>query len=120
MQDHEYTQIKRQVQLLLGVDLNHYKSEQMRRRLDTMLLRSGCESWNSYFQRLQTDSDSLREFREYLTIKVSSFFRDVDKFTFLGNQILPLLLKSRSSLKIWSAGCAHGSEPYSIAILLAE
>ncbi len=120
MQDWEYEQIKRQVQLLLGVDLNHYKSEQMRRRLDTLFVRSGCESWNAYLERLRNDPESLREFGEYLTIKVSSFFRDVDKFTYLGSQILPGLLKARPSLRIWSAGCAHGSEPYSIAILLAE
>jgi len=38
----------------------------------------------------------------------------------LGHKILPMLLKTRSPLKIWSAGCAHGAEPYSIAMLLAE
>lgn len=120
MQESEYIQIEREVRRLLGVDLQAYKSQQMQRRLETRLNRSGCVTWAEYFKRLEQDPAERRAFREYLTIKVTSFFRDPDKFAFLAEVILPALLKRRSNLNIWSAGCAHGAEPYALAILLAE
>ncbi|MGB2694011.1 MAG: protein-glutamate O-methyltransferase CheR, partial [Dehalococcoidia bacterium] len=55
-----------------------------------------------------------------LTINVSEFFRDPDQFARLRSQILPELLSARRRIRIWSAGCSHGAEPYSIAMLLSE
>ena len=62
---------------------------------------------------------------EALTVKVSSFFRDPLAFEVLAEQVLPELLATKAaagdpSLRVWSAGCATGEEPYSVAILLHE
>lgn len=126
MEIEQYSQIKIQVQRLLNIDLNHYKSEQMCRRLDSWLIRSSGQNWEAYFQRLQNDSRELSKFREYLTINVSEFFRDIDRWQILANQILPELYREAQAgrpargLRIWSAGCAAGQEPYSLAMLLDE
>jgi chemotaxis protein methyltransferase CheR len=116
----EYNYIRRQTLKLTGVDLNDYKAPQMQRRLLVYLTRSGYPNWPRFFQSLKTDTTALTQFKNYLTINVSSFFRDPVKYQHLQNVILPELLRHRTSLRIWSAGCSHGQEAYSTAILLAE
>ncbi|MCG3210034.1 MAG: Chemotaxis protein methyltransferase [Anaerolineae bacterium] len=116
----DYTYIKREVLALTGIDLNFYKDTQMQRRLGTYLLRSGEPTWQNYFQKAKRDSTELRKLRDYLTINVSSFFRDVEKYNALQNNVLPELLKGRSSLRVWSAGCSRGQEPYTLAMMLTE
>jgi len=120
MEATEYTYIKREVMAFTGVDLNFYKDAQMQRRLNTFLLRSGHATWHSYFQAIRNDPVQQRKLKDYLTINVSSFFRDMEKYVYLRDKILPELLRTRSSLRVWSAGCSRGQEPYTIAMLLAE
>jgi chemotaxis protein methyltransferase CheR len=104
--------------------LDHYKDEQMRRRLDSWLVRSGAPDWNDYFRRLRSDEKELSRFRDYLTINVSAFFRDAERWQTLRNTIFPelcgALSRSRAGLRVWSAGCSIGAEPYSLAILFEE
>jgi chemotaxis protein methyltransferase CheR len=69
---------------------------------------------------MQDGSAELYKFKDYLTINVSSFFRDVEKFECLQKSILPGLMHGRPRLRAWSAGCSHGHEPYSLAMMLAE
>ncbi len=57
---------------------------------------------------------------DFLTINVSNFFRDTEQFGLLKTRVLPELLQQSPRLSIWSAGCSHGAEPYSVAIILAE
>jgi chemotaxis protein methyltransferase CheR len=116
----QYNFVKHKVRKLMGVDLNCYKSAQMQRRLGTYLLRSGHTTWPGFFRAVQDDPLELGKLKDYLTINVSSFFRDPDKFDALRKSILPELLRRRPKLRVWSAGCSRGHEPYSLAILLAE
>jgi chemotaxis protein methyltransferase CheR len=121
-----YTQVKYSVRSLLNINLDHYKDEQMRRRLDSWLVRSGAPTWNEYLRRLRTDRKELDRFRDYLTINVSAFFRDPERWIVLRETVLPGLLKeirsvrSSNGLRVWSAGCSIGAEPYTLAILLDE
>jgi chemotaxis protein methyltransferase CheR len=123
----QYTQVKQSVRRLLDIDLEHYKDEQMRRRLDSWLVRSGALDWREYFKRLPADAKELSRFRDYLTINVSAFYRDYERWQTLQQVVIPGLLKenmaafpARSELKIWSAGCSIGAEPYSLAMLLDD
>jgi chemotaxis protein methyltransferase CheR len=123
----QYGIIKTSIKRLLNIDLTYYKDEQMRRRLDSWLIRSGAQNWDVYLHRLSSDSVELRKFRDYLTINVSEFFRDPERWQALRTQVLPDLLKEalrtnppRGGLRIWSAGCSIGPEPYTLAILLDE
>ena len=126
MDTNQYSQVKTNIWRLLRIDLSSYKSEQMIRRLDSWLLRSSIPSWDEYFKRIQEDPKELRRFRDYLTINVSEFFRDADRWQSLQDQILPDLLKEaqlrqpRGALKIWSAGCSTGQEPYTLGMILDE
>lgn len=120
MKDLEYNYIKRQVLTLTGVDLNCYKAPQMQRRLEAYFSRSGYSNWPKFFRSIQADPVALEKFKDYLTINVSSFFRDLEKYKHLQTIILPELLNNRASLRAWSAGCSRGQEAYSLALLLAE
>ncbi len=78
---------------MLNIDLNQYKSEQMQRRLDSWLIRVGFPNWEDYFHNLGKNPTDLAKFRDYLTINVSEFFRDKDRWDSLQKTFLPLLIK---------------------------
>lgn len=120
MDAREYIFIKRKVLGLTGVDLGCYKTPQVQRRLVTYLVRSGHPDWHKFFRAISDDPEAVAKLKDYLTINVSAFFRDEDKYQHLRESILPGLLQGHPSLRAWSAGCSHGHEPYSLAMTLAE
>lgn len=115
-----YRQLKISLRSLLGVNLDHYKDQQVRRRLDSWLARSGAPTWSDYLRRVRSEPEEQLRLRNYLTINVSSFFRDAERWEYLAETVLPALLQTSPSLKMWSAGCSIGPEPYSLAMLLGE
>ncbi|HEY9077937.1 MAG TPA: protein-glutamate O-methyltransferase CheR [Anaerolineaceae bacterium] len=127
MEPEVYNTIKANIKKLLDIDLSYYKDEQMKRRLDSWLVRSGASSWEEYFHRVRTNPDEMTRLRNYLTINVTEFFRDIERWQYLRTTVIPALLKDipaargiREGLRIWSAGCSIGVEPYTLAILLDE
>jgi len=118
MDENDYTLIKREILRLMDIDLSGYKSPQMQRRLKTYLLRSGQPGWAEFFRLIRNNPDEIAKLKDYLTINVTAFFRDTEKFNYLEKNIFPELLKNSSTLRIWSAGCSRGHEPYSIALML--
>lgn len=121
-----YTQVKASIKQRLKIDLKNYKDEQMKRRLDSWLARAHADSWSDYFKLLNDDSTELERFRNYLTINVTEFFRDPNRWYTLRDEVLPHLLKNstdnhaNAGLKLWSAGCSIGAEAYTLAMLMAE
>jgi len=120
LDDIGYASFQKVVQRLIGVDLTSYRQGQMRRRLEALLQRVGAANFAEYGKMLERDPARLQEFRDYFTINVTEFFRDVERFKYLETKVLPELLARRSALKVWSAACSIGAEPYSVAILLRE
>ena len=120
MTDDEYQFLTRRIEKLLDIDLSAYKPAQMRRRVGAFIDRSGADSVPKFCRLLDADAELRTDLRNLITINVSEFFRDAAQFAQAQQTILPALLERRSPLKIWSAGCSHGEEPYSLAILLAE
>ncbi|MEN4010535.1 MAG: protein-glutamate O-methyltransferase CheR [Chloroflexota bacterium] len=127
MEAEVYALIKSSIKNLLNIDLNHYKDEQMKRRLDSWLVRSRASNWKDYLRCLGDSADELEKFRNYLTINVTEFFRDLERWNALRRDILPKLLADaakdnhkRGGLRVWSAGCSTGVEAYTLAILLEE
>jgi chemotaxis protein methyltransferase CheR len=121
-----YAQVKSSIKRSLNIDLDHYKDEQMKRRLDSWLVRSHSNTWKDYFNLLAADESELVRFRNYLTINVTEFFRDPARWDLVRQDILPHLIKNSKDkphiggLKFWSAGCSIGTEAYSMAILMKE
>lgn len=118
--DVQFETLRQKVLKLTGIDLEHYKGSQLKRRLETFAQRHRAGDLVSLAQRLERDPHLLREFRDFLTINVSEFYRNPEKFNELKETILPSLLRQTPRLRVWSAGCSHGAEVYTVAMLLEE
>jgi chemotaxis protein methyltransferase CheR len=77
-------------------------------------------NYDEYLCVLKTDPQKYKDFLKKLTINVSEFFRNPERFLDLQQRIFPELIRKNPYLKIWSAGCSDGSEPYTVAIILKE
>lgn len=125
MDETTFERVKKFIKDQYYMDINRYKKKQMHRRLAAWLRRSRANQWDDYFQMVRTDPEEEKRFRDYLTINVTSFFRDPERWTSLQNDVMPLLLANLNGsslrgpgLKIWSAGCSIGAEPYTLAMLM--
>ncbi len=118
MTDAEYLELIGKIRQLTDVDLNKYKTNQTRRRLEHFLLNLGCQDVASFCTTLEQDPIMVEKLKDFLTINVSEFFRDPKYFSLLLTDILPEMLKNRTRLNIWSAGCSNGAEAYSVAMIL--
>src|SRR5258708_36769609 len=92
----------------------------MHRRLTALLTRLKVGGFAEYARLLENDPERRQEFRDYVTINVSEFFRDSDRFSDFERRVLPELLANSANVRVWSAGCSIGAEPYSLGILLSE
>lgn len=102
------------------IDLNGYKENQLLRRINAFMAKEKVSSYDELFKLLIGDRRAYQDFLDKLTINVTEFFRDPKIFSFLETDIIPELLSKKPLLKIWSAACASGAEPYSLAIILDE
>ncbi len=117
----DYEVFKEEIFRLTKIDLNCYKERQMKRRIDSLITRSKVTSYDAYLKLLQTDSEKLEEFIAYLTINVSEFYRNPEQWRLLENEMFPYLFECfGNDLKIWSAACSTGDEPYTLVMLLAK
>jgi len=106
-----------------GVDFRGYKRSTLERRLRKRMLEVEASGYADYAAYLRNRPDEINELLNTILINVTEFFRDPPAWEVLRRQVLPGLLEGRQpgdSVRCWSAGCATGEEPYSIAILLAE
>lgn len=106
---------------LTSIDLSSYKQNQMKRRIDALIMRHKINGYNNYVEVLKKDKDLLNEFVEYITINVSEFYRNPEQWNFLTKDCFPDLIKKFGDrLKIWSAACSTGDEPYSLVMALSK
>lgn len=120
MDDRSYSYLKRQLAELLDIDLDAYKTKQMRRRLEAFVRDHAGDEPMPFIRGLRDDATMLQTLREMLTINVTEFFRDALQFETLQSKVLPELLERVARPQIWSAACSLGHEPYSVAIILDE
>ncbi|BAI85770.2 methyl-accepting chemotaxis proteins (MCPs) methyltransferase [Bacillus subtilis] len=104
---------------LTGVDLTLYKEAQMKRRLTSLYEKKGFQSFKDFAAALEKEQALLNETLDRMTINVSEFYRNYKRWEVLETAILPLIKTSRP-LKIWSAACSTGEEPYTLAMLLDQ
>ncbi|MBQ7955376.1 MAG: protein-glutamate O-methyltransferase CheR [Lachnospiraceae bacterium] len=118
---YDYEYFKKEIMALTTIDLNSYKEKQMKRRIDTLISKHKIVGYDKYVQLLKTDKERFDEFVNYLTINVSEFYRNPDQWQLLDKNIIPeLISKFGKNLKIWSAACSTGDEPYSLVMALSR
>ncbi|AGX44941.1 CheR family methyltransferase [Clostridium saccharobutylicum] len=114
----EFNEFHKWVHRELGINLSAYKPEQLNRRINSLMTRVGIKSLDEYTRVIKADSEQRQKFLDFITINVTEFFRNPELFVELEKQILKELLPSNSNLKIWSAACSIGCEPYTLGIIL--
>jgi len=104
-------------------DFRGYKKNTLERRFRRRMFQLNVGSYTEYSEYIRKHPDEVDHLLDTILINVTEFFRDPPAWEILRNELLPESLaqvKSGHSFRAWSAGCATGEEPYSIAILLAE
>jgi chemotaxis protein methyltransferase CheR len=119
-ENQHWVSFRKALERAIGVPLGQYKEPQMKRRLASIMARRGFGDWAAFEKGIASDGQLLGDVRDTLTINVSEFFRQADRFEELRSKHIPNLLKERKALKFWSAGCSVGCEPYTLAMLLDE
>ncbi|MFB3814126.1 MAG: CheR family methyltransferase [Terriglobales bacterium] len=106
-----------------GLDLRGYKPSSLERRTRKRMFQLGIGNFSAYLQYIRNRPGEINELLNTVLINVTEFFRDPLAWEVLRSQVLPRMLKRLQpgdSFRAWSAGCASGEEPYSLAILLAD
>jgi chemotaxis protein methyltransferase CheR len=117
---HGYEGFKEKVYRKTGIDLSLYKERQMKRRIDSLIKRNGQSDYDDYFTTMSHDKKVFDEFVNYLTINVSEFYRNPNQWDLLKSEILPMLMEGKKSIKVWSAACSTGEEPYTLVMVLSN
>ena len=115
-----YEKFKEQILRMTGLDLSLYKERQMKRRIESLIKRHQIDSYEDYFKVLKTDKEIFDEFINYLTINVSEFFRNPNQWEILIDTVVPELMRKKRKLKVWSAACSTGEEPYTLVMALSR
>jgi chemotaxis protein methyltransferase CheR len=123
--DADFAQIAAYAYRAFGLSLPESKKDLVYSRLVKRVRHLGLDSFAAYCQRLQGDlgADEHDTLVSALTTNVTHFFREAHHFDLLAEQVLrPRLaaLKQGQRLRIWSAGCSSGMEPYSIAMTVLD
>jgi chemotaxis protein methyltransferase CheR len=107
-----------------GISLSDQKRQLVQGRLLRRLRALGMKDFGSYCELLRKDPEGeLGELASVISTNVTSFFREMHHYDLLVEELLPRWLEEKKNggrLRIWSAGCSTGEEPYALAMVLAE
>ena len=115
----EFGLLKLKIKRKLGINVEQYRESFLRRRVNTRLYANGLENCVEYLRFLEKHPEEYQKLAKSLTINVSEFFRDNELWEEI-EKILRRMVRKKTMIRAWSAGCATGEEVYSIAILLNE
>lgn len=119
--EYDYEYLKKEVLKMTQIDLNAYKERQMKRRIDTLISKNNIQGYDKYVAVLKTDKERFDEFINYITINVSEFYRNPEQWKFMDEKVFPKLVERfGKNLKVWSAACSTGDEPYSLVMALSK
>ncbi len=116
----QFEKISQLVHQMTGINLPPGKHELVRARLTKRLRALGLKSFDTYMEHLEhaPPEGELVIMIEAMTTNKTNFFREPQHFGYLCRRILPVLTTRK--IRVWSAGCSSGEEPYTTAILLHE
>ena len=108
-----------------GIDFRQYRPKCLRRRIVVGMHEANVESFCAYLDFLNKNPQQYDKLLDRITINVSEFFRNPKTFKAIREKVIPAIVERKENIagyniRIWSAGCATGEEPYSLAILFKE
>jgi chemotaxis protein methyltransferase CheR len=120
--DVDFAYVTALVRRRAGMCLDQSKNYLVQTRLEQLAPTLGYPSLAALLRRLRGSAEDGLHTRvvEAMLVQETLFFRDTSFFEALRSQVLPELLRTRRPVRIWSAACARGQEPYSVAMLVAD
>jgi Methylase of chemotaxis methyl-accepting proteins len=119
--DVAFAALARQITKTSGFSLGAYKDKCIRRRIAVRMRACGVHTYDDYRALLERSPNEYDRLRDALTINVTRFYRNAETWNLLRRDVLPRMLDShRAEVRVWSAGCASGEEPYTLAVLAAD
>ena len=123
--DQGFLAIQKRIFKERGLDLSQYREKCLKRRIDVRVRATGVHTYLEYMGVLRRDPLEYDRLFDALTINVTNFFRDKSAYRVIEETVIPELITSKKRegkriIRVWSAGCASGEEPYSMAILLQK
>jgi chemotaxis protein methyltransferase CheR len=122
--DADFEQYRKLIYKESGIHFTATNRSILESRLKERLREKNVDSVKTYFTSISTDQGELKSFLDSITTNLTRFFRNQAHFDALEKFVIPELMKikqgSGNTIKIWSAGCSTGEEPYTIAMLLSE
>ncbi|MBC7671658.1 MAG: protein-glutamate O-methyltransferase CheR [Polaromonas sp.] len=101
-----------------GFGCASYKEKCLRRRIAVRMRARGVHTYGDYSRVLDTDATEYERLLDALTINVTKLFRNWETYAVIADRVIPALWSSENTpIKVWSAGCSSGEEPYSLAAL---
>jgi len=122
LSDSEFELFQKLIYDKVGIDISSKKKVMLQSRLSRLLFDMECDSYLELYQRIKKDysGEKVVELINLITTNVTSFFRESHQWHYLHNELASIINNKNRSIRIWSAACASGEEPYTIAIFLAE
>jgi len=113
--------LTRKISREAGLSLDAYKDKCLRRRIAVRMRASGAHSYADYQALLDRDPEEYARLKDTITINVTRFYRNVETWELIRTTVLPQVCEeARGTIRAWSAGCASGEEPYTLAMLMAD
>lgn len=123
-QDKDFSRVKKMVYEFAGIDLNDSKKNLVYNRLSKRIRMLDTASFQAYLDYVEAQGEAeFVHLINAITTNLTFFFRENHHFEYLKNTLLPMLIKDNAAskkIRVWSAGCSTGEEPYSLAIILKE
>jgi chemotaxis protein methyltransferase CheR len=117
--DDGFTTLSDKITRERGFGCASYKEKCVRRRIAVRMRAKGVHTFEEYASVLDRDAHEYELLLDALTINVTKFFRNPETFAAIDREVVPALFThAEPQVRIWSAGCASGEEPYSLAILM--
>lgn len=101
-----------------GLTLDAYKDAQMQRRIASVMRKSGAKNFKEYSEMIRHHDNIRNDFFDQVTINVTEFFRNRDKFEEFDQALSEKIIPKFRNIKIWSAACSNGAEPYTVGMML--
>lgn len=120
--DGDFSKILKYLKANHGADFSQYKISTIQRRIDKRLSQLRINSLEEYYKLIQKNPSELEALSQNMLVSVTSFFRDEEAYQAAGAALEKIVHNKKigETIRIWSAGCATGEEPYSLAIMLSE
>jgi chemotaxis methyl-accepting protein methylase len=120
LDERAFLALTQKISRMRGVSCESYKDKCLKRRLAVRMRARGVHTYDDYSKLLDEDAHEYQQLLDALTINVTKFYRNAETWRALVPHVTTLWRARHGRLKAWSAGCASGEEPYTMAVLLAE